>query len=176
MPTWLGDAYSQGKRTFNYAADGLKKYADLCEGCGTLAQDYRYPTGKGLLLAAQALWRSGDVEFSDPLAGNPCVLLPVYTRLSDAEVAERLRFAKQADTQMSPDKVEAPHVRQGRSSRVWCSGNRNLYRSSRHATPAMNPATSTALEEKVPSEWRSRRFCHSLPTFRCGMGSRCSGA
>lgn len=106
LPTWLGDASSQESAPL-ITGDGLKKYADLCEGCGTLAQDYRYPTGKGLLLAAQALWRSGDVDFSDPLTGDPCVLLPVYTRLSDAEEAERLRFAKQADTQMSPGKVEA---------------------------------------------------------------------
>lgn len=146
LPTWLGDAYSQESAPL-ITGDGLKKYADLCEGCGTLAQDYRYPTGKGLLLAAQALWRSGDVDFSDPLTGNPCVLLPVYTRLSDAEEAERLRFAKQADTQMSPDKVEA-HASD--KAEAHASGKAETETSTDQAgtQPSTNSATSAALEEK----------------------------
>lgn len=146
LPTWLGDAYSQESAPL-ITGDGLKKYADLCEGCGTLAQDYRYPTGKGLLLAAQALWRLGDVDFSDPLTGNPCVLLPVYTRLSDAEEAERLRFAKQADTQMSPDKVEA-HTSD--KAEAHASGKAETETSTDQAgtQPSTNSATSTALEEK----------------------------
>lgn len=146
LPTWLGDACSQESAPL-ITGDGLKKYADLCEGCGTLAQDYRYPTGKGLLLAAQALWRLGDVDFSDPLTGNPCVLLPVYTRLSDAEEAERLRFAKQADTQMSPDKVEA-HTSD--KAEAHASGKAETETSTDQAgtQPSTNSATSAALEEK----------------------------
>lgn len=146
LPTWLGDAYSQESAPL-ITGDGLKKYADLCEGCGTLAQDYRYPTGKGLLFAAQALWRSGDVDFSDPLTGNPCVLLPVYTRLSDAEEAERLRFAKQADTQMSPDKVEA-HTSD--KAEAHASGKAETETSTDQAgtQPSTNSITSVALEEK----------------------------
>lgn len=146
LPTWLGDAYSQESAPL-ITGDGLKKYADLCEGCGTLAQDYRYPTGKGLLLAAQALWRSGDVDFSDPLTGDPCVLLPVYTRLSDAEEAERLRFAKQADTQMSPDKVEA-HTSD--KAEAHASGKAETETSTDQAgtQPSTNSVTSVALEEK----------------------------
>lgn len=146
LPTWLGDAYSQESAPL-ITGDGLKKYADLCEGCGTLAQDYRYPTGKGLLLAAQALWRSGDVDFSDSLTGDPCVLLPVYTRLSDAEEAERLRFAKQADTQMSPDKVE---VHTSDKAEAHVSGEAEMEASTDQAgtQPSTNSATSTALEEK----------------------------
>lgn len=146
LPTWLGDAYSQESAPL-ITGDGLKKYADLCEGCGTLAQDYRYPTGKGLLLAAQALWRLGDVDFSDSLTGDPCVLLPVYTRLSDAEEAERLRFAKQTDTQMSPDKVEA-HTSD--KAEAHASGEVEMEASTDHAgtQPSTNSVTSVALEEK----------------------------
>lgn len=146
LPTWLGDAYSQESAPL-ITGDGLKKYADLCEGCGTLAQDYRYPTGKGLLLAAQALWRLGDVDFSDSLTGDPCVLLPVYTRLSDAEEAERLRFAKQTDTQMSPDKVEA-HTSD--KAEAHASGEVEMEASTDHAgtQPSTNSAASVALEEK----------------------------
>lgn len=146
LPTWLGDAYSQESAPL-ITGDGLKKYADLCEGCGTLAQDYRYPTGKGLLLAAQALWRSGDVDFSDSLTGDPRVLLPVYTRLSDAEEAERLRFAKQTGTQMSPDKVEA-HTSD--KAEAHASGEVEIEASTDHAgtQPSTNSVTSVALEEK----------------------------
>ncbi len=146
LPAWLGDASSQESAPL-ITGDGLKKYADLCEGCGTLAQDYRYPTGRGLLLAAQALWRLGDVDFSDSLTGDPCVLLPVYTRLSDAEEAERLRFAKQTDTQMSPDKVE---VHTSDKAEAHVSGEAEMEASTDQAgtQPSTNSATSTALEEK----------------------------
>lgn len=146
LPTWLGYASSQESAPL-ITGDGLKKYADLCKGCGTLAQDYRYPTGKGLLLAAQALWRLGDVDFSDSLTGDPCVLLPVYTRLSDAEEAERLRFAKQTDTQMSSDKVEA-HTSD--KAEAHASGKAETEASTDQAgtQPSTNSAASVALEEK----------------------------
>lgn len=146
LPTWLGYASSQESAPL-ITGDGLKKYADLCKGCGTLAQDYRYPTGKGLLLAAQALWRLGDVDFSDSLTGDPCVLLPVYTRLSDAEEAERLRFAKQTDTQMSPDKVEA-HTSD--KAEAYASGKAETEASTDQTgtQPSTNSAASVALEEK----------------------------
>lgn len=146
LPTWLGDAYSQESAPL-ITGDGLKKYADLCEGCGTLAQDYRYPTGKGLLLAAQALWRLGDVDFSDSLTGDPCVLLPVYTRLSDAEEAERLRFAKQTDTQMSPDKVEA-HTSDKAEAHTSDKAEIEASADQAGTQPSTNSATSAALEEK----------------------------
>lgn len=146
LPTWLGDAYSQESAPL-ITGDGLKKYADLCEGCGTLAQDYRYPTGKGLLLAAQALWRLGDVDFSDSLTGDPCVLLPVYTRLSDAEEAERLRFAKQTDTQMSPDKVEA-HTSDKAEAHTSDKAETEASTDQAGTQPSTNSAASVALEEK----------------------------
>ena len=47
------------------------------------------------MLAAQALWQAGDFDPENTTLGDPCVLLPVYTRLSDAEEAERAKFAKQ---------------------------------------------------------------------------------
>lgn len=154
LPTWLIDAYSQESAPL-ITGDGLKKYADLCEGCGTLAQDYRYPTGKGLLLAAQALWRLGDVDFSDSLTGDPCVLLPVYTRLSDAEEAERLRFAKQTDTQMSPDKVEAhtsdkveAHTSDKAEAHTSDKAETEASTDQAGTQPSTNSATSVALEEK----------------------------
>lgn len=92
LPVWLD---SGSKVETLIAGDALKKYSGYCEGFGTLAQEYCYPTGKGLLLAAQAAWQAGSLDPDNAALGDPCVVLPVYTRLSDAEEAERAKFAKQ---------------------------------------------------------------------------------
>ncbi len=93
LPEWLG-----GQPAAIICGDALKKYSDLCEGCGALAgEEDRYPTGAGLLLAAQDAWAQGLLDPDSIAAGDPCALLPVYTRLSDAEEHERIKFAKQAE-------------------------------------------------------------------------------
>lgn len=99
LPVWLGGASEEETLI---TGDALKKYSDYCEGQGALAQEYCYPTGKGLLLAAQAAWQAGEFglaaqAYNQGNIGDPCVLLPVYTRLSDAEEAERAKFAKQQE-------------------------------------------------------------------------------
>ncbi len=75
--------------------DGLKKYADLFAAAGVLLpEDLWAPTGAGLLSALQAAWRSGAADPFNARRHNPGFLLPVYTRLSDAEENERIRLAK----------------------------------------------------------------------------------
>ena len=68
--------------------NGLLKYQARFEaaGLGRLApQDCWHPTGEGLLRAAAQGWTGlGD--------GDPALVLPIYTRLSDAEEAERTRL------------------------------------------------------------------------------------
>ncbi len=77
------------------AGDGLKKYAELFAPAGTLLPEALWaPTGAGLLLALQAAWQAGDADPFDAARHNPAFLLPVYTRLSDAEENERIRLAK----------------------------------------------------------------------------------
>lgn len=74
----------------------MGKYADLFALCGTLLpSDLWTPTGAGLLLALQAAWRAGEADPFDVARHNPAFALPVYTRLSDAEEAERVRLAKE---------------------------------------------------------------------------------
>lgn len=91
LPEWLGSGSDQ-----RIVGDALKKYSDLCEGHGEIAgEEERYPTGAGLLLAAQEAWTKGSFDPDGGALGDPCVLLPVYTRLSDAEEHERIKFAKQ---------------------------------------------------------------------------------
>lgn len=78
--------------------DALHKYQDLFEDCGTLsAEETWMPTGEGLLLCAQSLWDQGAFDPDDAQLGNPLTLLPVYTRLSDAEEHERQKFAKPSE-------------------------------------------------------------------------------
>ncbi len=79
------------------AGDGLVKFADLMtdafEEAGVpyeIQPEERWvPTGRGLILAYHELARRGALG-----SGDPQMLLPVYTRLSDAEENERARKAK----------------------------------------------------------------------------------
>ena len=112
LPSWFGGASEERASSTTITGDALKKYADYCEGQGVLFQEYCYPTGKGLLLAAQALWQAGAFDPDAKTLGDPCVVLPVYTRLSDAEEAERAKFAKQQiqQTQQAQQAQEAQGV------------------------------------------------------------------
>ncbi len=90
-----GEPASACDGSLQLAGDGLKKYADLFGACGTLLpEDLWAPTGAGLLLALEAAWRAGEADPFDAVRHNPGFLLPVYTRLSDAEENERIRLAK----------------------------------------------------------------------------------
>ncbi len=79
------------------AGDALRKYAALFEPAGELLPEATWtPTGAGLLRALEAAWRAGECDPLDAARHHPAFALPVYTRLSDAEEAERSRLA-QAD-------------------------------------------------------------------------------
>ena len=70
--------------------DGLKKYRTAFEAAGfaRFVDDAAWhPSSAGLLRAAAATPRD-DVRDS----GDPALVLPIYTRLSDAEEAERVRL------------------------------------------------------------------------------------
>ena len=75
--------------------DALAKYRALLEPCAAaLAPEELWtPSGTGLLLALQAAWRVGECDPFDAVRHHPAFALPVYTRLSDAEEAERRRLA-----------------------------------------------------------------------------------
>ncbi len=75
--------------------DALVKYEEILAPLGAvLPQELWEPTGKGLLLAVQALWQAGEADPFDAARHSPAFALPVYTRLSDAEENERIRLAK----------------------------------------------------------------------------------
>lgn len=90
-PSWVSEALQtlganqdQGSALDAILGDALVKYADIFEPLGALADESLWAvSGRGLLLAERA-------------GGNPAAtLLPVYTRLSDAEENERIRLAKE---------------------------------------------------------------------------------
>lgn len=86
--------------------DALFKYGDEFAAKAPLAQEDAWqPTGRGLLYAAQAAWREGSIDPDDAIKGNPSILLPVYTRLSDAEEHERQAFAQQSSEASECDLV-----------------------------------------------------------------------
>lgn len=81
--------------TLIIAGDALVKYRALFSDCGIIADEALWmPQGSGLLLAAQAGWRIGHLNPFDARRHDPALLLPVYTRLSDAEENERMRLSQ----------------------------------------------------------------------------------
>lgn len=70
--------------------DGLKKYRALFEAAGFVHfadESHWHPSSEGLLRAAAACARDDARD-----TGDPALVLPIYTRLSDAEEAERQRL------------------------------------------------------------------------------------
>ena len=81
------------------AGDGLKKYRVQFEAAGFsrfAGEDAWHPTGEGLLCALAAERVAARVGSGDATApaqsGDPALVLPVYTRLSDAEENEAKRL------------------------------------------------------------------------------------
>ncbi len=75
--------------------DGLAKYRSLYEPCGRILDESLWEvTGQGLLLAFEHAWQTGEINPFDIKQHDPGILLPVYTRLSDAEENERIKLAQ----------------------------------------------------------------------------------
>ena len=74
------------------AGNGLAKYRARFEAAGLASfspEEAWYPTGEGLLRAAV---EAGVFDGACAQPGDPALVLPIYTRLSDAEEAERTRL------------------------------------------------------------------------------------
>lgn len=94
--------------------DGLAKYRDVFEAAlGDLAsvadESLWAPTGAGLVAAFDAAIERGDVG-----DGDPGSLLPVYTRLSDAEENEQIRGVG-SETRVTPPSGVRGDVQEPRS-------------------------------------------------------------
>ena len=95
-PSSAAPADGPDATVFDYVTgDALVKYEEVLTPLGAvLSRELWEPTGRGLLLAVQALWQTGEADPFDAVRHNPAFALPVYTRLSDAEENERIRLAK----------------------------------------------------------------------------------
>ena len=100
------------------AGDGLVKYRELYEGSGRVLDASLWEsTGRGLLLAFQDAWQKGDADPLDAARHDPGLLLPVYTRLSDAEENERIRLANDGPKNLETGVQDvAPDGGKGRST------------------------------------------------------------
>jgi N6-L-threonylcarbamoyladenine synthase len=90
-PEPVARAWAEAGEHLLLAGNGLRKYREQFESAladsATVAPEGLWsPTGAGLL-AAYAAARAGD----DAGSGDPGALLPIYTRLSDAEEAEQTK-------------------------------------------------------------------------------------
>lgn len=90
------------------AGNGLRKYREMFESSlGDIAEitpeDLWWPSGDGLLAAYADAIRRGDEG-----SGDPGELLPIYTRLSDAEENERARRFSPDGSGVHPSGVVGP--------------------------------------------------------------------
>lgn len=73
--------------------DALAKYReDFPPDTTILDKDLWTPSGQGLLHALSHAWHDEGIDILDAHAHDPALLLPIYTRLSDAEEHERERL------------------------------------------------------------------------------------
>ncbi|AEB06329.1 (SSU ribosomal protein S18P)-alanine acetyltransferase [Coriobacterium glomerans PW2] len=80
-------------RDLQLTGDGLVRYNEKFDDAGLTRRVDRalwWPSGAGLLLAAASPARYDGAE-----SGDPAGVLPIYTRLSDAEENERVRLGRQ---------------------------------------------------------------------------------
>lgn len=83
-----------GSDGLRFAGDALSKYADLFAEHGELlSEGHWYATGDGLISCLQHAWDEGLIDPLDARRHDPALVLPVYTRLSDAEENERTRLS-----------------------------------------------------------------------------------
>lgn len=86
VTAWAGRADAA---ELTLTGNGLVKYRARFEAAGLTSfspEEAWYPTGEGLLRAAV------EAGVFDAQPGDPALVLPIYTRLSDAEEAERTRL------------------------------------------------------------------------------------
>ena len=105
-PAQVAQAWADGEDDITLTGDGLLKYADLFEGApfSLASQELWLPDGQGLISAFAQTFHAGEAGTGDATA-----LVPVYTRLSDAEENEQLRLAKITDPRDAEKRARLQH-------------------------------------------------------------------
>ena len=129
------------------AGDGLKKYRDRFEAAGlsrVLDESLWHPTAQGLARA----WAASTARGS----GDPALVLPIYTRLSDAEENERKRLGLKA-----PASVEVTGVDDALADRHL-----QLRPMSVNDLPAVAALESESYAGAAHTPWSERMFYDEL--------------
>lgn len=93
-PAQVAQAWAGEEDDITLTGDGLLKYAEFFEGApfAFAPEELWLPDGQSLVSAFAQAFATGKAG-----SGDAAVLVPVYTRLSDAEENEQARLAKMTD-------------------------------------------------------------------------------
>ncbi len=105
-PAQVAQMWADEEDGITLAGDGLLKYAELFGGTpfSFAPQELWLPDGQGLISAFAQAFREGVAG-----TGDAAALVPVYTRLSDAEENEQLRLAKMTDPRDAEKRARLQH-------------------------------------------------------------------
>ncbi len=131
--------------------DALTKYLDEFEGLGEVVDKKLWTaSGRSLLACVQYVWQSGK-DILDVSQFNPAILLPIYTRLSDAEENERARAAITTERDLTS----------GVGSKIDCLNDDGV-----HIRPLDNLHVSNVTELEKASmgtdAWSEESFLHDI--------------
>ncbi len=105
-PTQVAQQWASEEGSLMLTGDGLLKYAGLFEGAPfeLAPEELWLPDGQGLISAFVQAFATGAAG-----SGDAASLVPVYTRLSDAEENEQLRLAQMTDPRDAERRARLQH-------------------------------------------------------------------
>lgn len=105
-PAQVAQQWASEESSLMLTGDGLLKYAQLFEGAPfeLAPQGLWLPDGQGLISAFAQAFATGAAG-----SGDAAALVPVYTRLSDAEENEQLRLAQMTDPRDAERRARLQH-------------------------------------------------------------------
>lgn len=105
-PAQVAQQWASEESSLTLTGDGLLKYAQLFEGAPfeLAPQGLWLPDGQGLISAFAQTFATGTAG-----SGDAAALVPVYTRLSDAEENEQLRLAQMTDPRDAERRARLQH-------------------------------------------------------------------
>ena len=105
-PAQVAQQWASKESPLMLTGDGLLKYAGLFEGApfDLVPEELWLPDGQGLISAFTRAFATGVAG-----SGDAAALVPVYTRLSDAEENEQLRLAQMTDPRDAERRARLQH-------------------------------------------------------------------
>ena len=105
-PAQVAQQWASEESSLTLTGDGLLKYAELFEGAPfeLAPEELWLPEGQGLISAFAQAFATGAAG-----SGDAAALVPVYTRLSDAEENEQLRLARMTDPRDAERRARLQH-------------------------------------------------------------------